>query len=231
MRCRKVRSLLAAYYNGELTGRRQLLIREHLASCSECRREAAVYASIREAGKALPQMKVSEDFNTLLLNRVANERFNETRTKAYLPRRAPVLSWRLVAPAVTTAVLAVLVMVNLVTPPHQDMTMAVADVARTTDDSYRVVQPQDNPNMTVNLRKDWSLQQQLAKAERISRIYDFLTDRSGFSDMHLTSTLSHSQTVPRSVAPYGRGFFKVQPVYRVYQASGSSSTGEGNGIY
>ena len=98
MRCRKVRSFLSAYCNDELTGRKRLAVREHLSTCCDCRREEAFYGSMKTAAGELPGLSVSADFNPQLLNRIARERFAETRTRAFLPRRAPIVSWSRAVP-------------------------------------------------------------------------------------------------------------------------------------
>ena len=105
MRCRKVRSYLSAYCNDELSGRKRLTIREHLATCSGCRSEEEIYVSMSEAGGRLEEFAVSDDFNLKLLNRIGRERFAETRTEAHLPKRAPLISWRQVVPVLSAVAL------------------------------------------------------------------------------------------------------------------------------
>lgn len=102
MHCRKVRSLLSAACSDELDSRQQAVVKDHLVSCPSCRKEASYYSSLRLAARELPKRTPSEDFNTRLLNRIAQERFQETRTRAYLPRRAPRLTWRTLAPVLVT---------------------------------------------------------------------------------------------------------------------------------
>jgi len=109
MRCRKVRSFLSAYCSGELDRRHNRAVSEHLLTCAACRREEAVYRQMVEAVAEVPQMGITEDFNSRLLNRIAQERFAETRTKAYMPKPAPLFLWRRVAPVLATFCLAVFV--------------------------------------------------------------------------------------------------------------------------
>ena len=223
MRCRKVRSLLSAYSNEELIGQQQVAVREHLSTCAACRKEAAVYASIRQASGELPGIALSDDFNTGLLNRIAQERFSETRTKAYFPRRAPLVSWRLMAPVLVSAALVVFVVISMLGPAQTERGVTLTDASAQLDDLYLTVQPMNNPNMADNLQKNWSLGRQLAKAERLIRISGSLTDRGGFGDLRLASGTGQ--------APYGVDYFRAQPVFRVYEASGSTSAGEGNAAY
>ena len=89
MRFRKTRSLLSAFCNGELSGRKHEKVRKALADDEALRREEAVFESIRKASRELPEKTVSDDFNARLLDRIARERFAETRSSAYLPKAAP----------------------------------------------------------------------------------------------------------------------------------------------
>ena len=82
MRCRKARSLTSAYSNDELTSRKLTSLRGHLANCAACRQEAALIRSIRLASPTLQSEPLSDDFNQKLLNRIAHERFAETRSSS-----------------------------------------------------------------------------------------------------------------------------------------------------
>ncbi len=54
-----------------------------------------------------PMYRVSEDFNTRLLNRIADERYAQVKAQAYLPKKAPLFGWaRITQAAVSVAVLA-----------------------------------------------------------------------------------------------------------------------------
>ena len=109
MRCQKVRSYLSAYCSGEIDGKKRLVIDEHLSDCAACRKEEAIYYSLNTVKSEIGSLKVSDKFNDNLLNRIAHERFAETRTKAYMPSRPPVLTWAKVLPSAITAVVAVVV--------------------------------------------------------------------------------------------------------------------------
>ncbi len=231
MRCRKVRSLLSIYCNEELSGRQQLNVREHLAGCAACRREASFYSQLREAHQEMPRPKLSDDFNTRLLNRVGQERFAETRTKAYLPKRAPMFRWSLVVPALATTALVLITMVGVMMPSAERAPLQLADNPAQSDDLYQTVEPTNNPNMTANLQKDWSLDRQVAKAERLSRLSSFLTGNQGFSNNHLTGTTVQS---PAGFDPRVRRnviYYRVRPIIRVYESSGSTNAGEGEKVY
>ncbi len=231
MRCRKVRSLLSTYCNEELTGRQQVAVREHLAGCSACRREAAAFVSVRETSREMPKMSVSSDFNAQLLNRVAKERFAETRTRAFLPTKAPFANWRLLVPAMASAALLIVVAIGVLTPGHEEFTGTFAVGGDLTDDSYMTVQPENNPNMTASLEKDWTLSRVVARSERFSNIANSLTDLRGFGNLHLTSQASGQRLRSPFSNLHGWYHFKAQPVVRVYEASRSVRTGEGSRAY
>jgi len=223
MRCRKVRSYLSAYSNSELTGRRLIVVREHLSTCAECRKEEAIYKSMRRAGKDLSDVSLSGDFNARLLDRIAQERYSETRTRAYLPRTAPAVQWWKVVPAVTTALLLVFFGVNTLIPMlNQDIQqLAVGD--ESLDNSYLTVQPTDNPNLEVDLNK------LLAKVERSDRIYQAMARRDGFGALQPLDTWVNVNASNR--APFVNNYYRIKPVIRVYNFNATSQTGGYEKVY
>ncbi|MDH4155668.1 MAG: zf-HC2 domain-containing protein [candidate division Zixibacteria bacterium] len=224
MRCRKARSYLSAYCNDELTDRRRLAVNEHLSTCSSCRKEEAFQRSLRLAEKQLPRLAVSNDFNTRLLNRIAAERFAETRTKAYLPKRAPVLAWSKVVPAAAmTLVFLVMGVITFLPDKNGDPGYIAAGDAATSDNRYLTVQPVNNPNMTINLDKDWSLNAQLARAERINRISDRITPAGSFG---LASNVTQVSSRSIRPLPYVDHYFQVRSVVRIYKSTETSSAEE-----
>jgi hypothetical protein len=229
MHCRKVRSLLSAACSDELDSRLQAVVKDHLASCPSCRKEASYYSSLRLATRELPKKTLSEDFNARLLNRISQERFQETRTRAYLPRRAPRLTWRTLTPVLVTACLALVVVGNflyngkLFTPNAPTSTLPTS-----MDDRYLTAQPGNNPNLAVGLRQDWSLKQQLARAERLEQISRGLANQYGFGNMYLTSGTMTAGSIDPTMSPF---FLRQQPVYRVYRLTGSSDGRGGSQAY
>lgn len=229
MRCRKVRSFLSAYCKDELGAGRRLAIGEHLSNCSSCRRQEAIYRSMNEASSRMPDLRVSDDFNTRLLHRVAQERFAETRTKAYLPRPAPLIAWGKVIPVLTTVCLVALV---AVVAPRISRNVPFTDSAdRSLDDSYLTAQPIDNPNLTIEMDKDWSLSSQLARVERVSRISNAVTRVGSFGRDDLASRLGHLASRTASRVPYRRDHYTVRPVVRIYLGPETSSGKEAAKVY
>lgn len=234
MRCRKVRSLLPAFSSDELTGRRQVAVREHLSTCASCRQELIVYRSLRDAGRSEPAYSVSEDFNQRLLNRIARERFAETRTRAHLPRPAPWLSWTRWVPATLAAALVAVVGLTMFMP-LTDSPVGVdrfAGVAGNGDDAYLTVQPVNNPNVTSRMKRNWSLQDQLARTARLNRVSNHLASSSGFvvfGDQVNSRVVTVSQS---GNSPFGRDYFKMRPVIRVYNSTATApANGEDGRIY
>ena len=231
MRCRKVRSCLSAYSNDELTGRRQLAIREHLSICSDCRKEAAFYSSMSSAGKQLTGLTVTAEFNTRLLDRIGLERFKETRTRAYLPRRVPVVGWRQVVPALSVVAVLALVAVYWYLPGAGVVSQNTASSEDPTGDLYLTVQPTDNPNMTAPMRKDWSLNKQLRWSDRMARISNSITDQTGFGNLHLTGEFGRRGIGANRYAPYISTYYRVQPIIRIYQSPNRTRQQEDDEIY
>jgi hypothetical protein len=230
MRCRKVRSFLSAFCNDELTGRKRLAVREHLATCSSCRQELAVYQSISQASREAAGLRVSEDFNVKLLNRIAQERFQETRTRAYFPpSRVPVLSWGRLAPVLSTV--AALLVVSMTWwamsgPSGQPGRMANADLT----EDWLSAEPENNPNITRALDKDWSFSRSIQRNDHLARLSNSITRQVGFNDMQLVG-ITFRTTRQAGQVPYVTTYFRVQPIIRVYQSSNRTVSQEDDKIF
>ena len=148
MRCQKVRSYLSAYCNDELSGSVLRKVSDHLTACDHCRSEEIHYRELRSNAGTINTYKVSDGFNNRLLDRIAKERFNETRTKAYLPKAAPSIIIRRVVPILVTACLAIVIIMSNFTGDEESQPTNYASTNGQLDDSYRTVQPVNNPNMT-----------------------------------------------------------------------------------
>ena len=230
MRCRKVRSFLSAYCSGELDRRHNRAVSEHLLTCAACRREEAVYRQMAEAVAEVPQMGITEDFNSRLLNRIAQERFAETRTKAYMPKPAPLFLWRRVAPVLATFCLAVFVVFSGLGPILDRGPDNVSDEGNL-DNSYLTAQPDSNPNMTVHMTRDWSLNGQLARAERVSRISNQVAPASSYAGWSDARSLTTMVSSGYRSAPYSTSLSRMRPVQRYYSAPSSTSGTEGQKAY
>ena len=229
MRCRKVRSCLSAFCSDELKGRKRLAVREHLATCSGCRREASLYQSMLEAGRELAGPKVSDDFNARLLNRVAQERFAETRTKAYLPKPAPVIAWGRLAPVMSAvAVMALVVGWFAMSGPNNGITTASNDGSEAAP--HMTAQPVDNPNVTGALGKNWSLHQHIQRNDRMARLSKSIMRNVGFNETPMAGLTFRVTRQPGRV-PYVTTYFRIQPIIRVYQSSNRMVAQEDDLVY
>jgi len=229
MRCRKVRSFLSAYCSDELNVRRKLAVSEHLSTCSSCRQQEAIYRSMNESYPKIPESKVSDDFNARLLNRIAQERFAETRTKAWLPKSAPAFRWGRAVPVLVTVCL--LALVTIMVPGWDDQGQLDHMAGGNLDDSYLTVQPDGNPNMTDRIHDNWSLPTQLALAERVNRISNGLTQIGSFGGYNRATISSSLVSSRRGQIPYAGSYYKVRPVIKVYVVPGTSSGKEEVKVY
>lgn len=211
MRCQKVRSYLSAYCNDELAGRKKLAVDEHLSTCALCRKEESLYNAMFTAKAEIGSLEVSNDFNNNLLNRIANERFAETRTKAYHPQRPPLMVWSKVVPAVVSAFVVVFALVTLFSGGIMSNRYNYASQNNNLDDSYLTVQPTNNPNMT----KNWSLDNHLARVERSNRISRNMMQAGSFSGNQNLSLASVSSQNKRPI-PYVTTYYHIRPVIRLY---------------
>jgi len=232
MRCQKVRSCLSAYCNDELTGRAARRVSGHLTGCSGCRAEEQQIRSFMHSKMELNSYKVSEGFNNRLLDRIAHERFAETRTKAYFPKPAPSLLVRRLVPVLATAVLAAVVVTTSFKGNNnvesEDQFATSSDQSLNND--YLTVQPVNNPNLTSMLRKGWSLDDQLNRSARINRISQQLTGGYPFNNYGQGNAINVS-TRSNAPVPFVEGFYRVRPVFRVFESANPNASKEGSVTY
>jgi hypothetical protein len=225
MRCQKVRSYLSAYCNEELIGSAMRKVSDHLTTCEHCRAEEASYRELKKGANEILTYRVSEGFNNRLLDRIAKERFAETRTKAYFPKAAPSILLRRVVPIFVTACLAVAIVVTNFngngSSPADDL--AVAD--KQTDDSYRTVQPTNNPNLASMMHKGWTLNGAIARSDRINRISQQLTLDLPFDYYGQSNAVNVANRSVRPT-PYLEGFYRIHPVIVIFESAKSNSAKE-----
>ena len=225
MRCQKVRSYLSAYCNDGLTGSASSGVSDHLATCAGCRTEEQHFRDLLKGGKELNVYRVSEGFNNRLLDRIAHERFAETRTKPYFPKSAPSLLIRRLVPILVTAGLAVAVVITNLSPNKNPQVDKFAVGGVQLDDSYLTAQPVNNPYLSGMLHKDWTLGDQLARQDRINRISRQLTFDFPFNYYYQGNAVNVS-TRALSPAPYVDGFYRFQPVIRVFESANPNTSKE-----
>jgi predicted anti-sigma-YlaC factor YlaD len=117
MNCRYIESRLSCYVDGELTGREMLLIREHLAGCTECDRQVQQYARLKQLLGSLVVPEVRPGFEDELIGLVlrGDQRQLSVWDRFCEAARANILSW-----SVGFAGVAVAVMI-WVTPEQQGL--------------------------------------------------------------------------------------------------------------
>ena len=205
MRCRKVRSFLSAYCRDELPGKQASAILAHLEGCPECRLEETAYRELNMAMGDLPGYSVSDDFNSRLLKRVADERFKEVRSKAYMPKRIPVVTFNRLAPILAAACFVFAFVFSGGMEKLLDKNdVPSAIVSTELDNSYMTAQPED-----------WAFRKQVARATRIKGLMNRLSGQNSFG------TLA-SQTTSRYSLPT---IFRMQPL-PLYQATTNHSVPE-----
>lgn len=151
MRCRKVRSFLSAYCNGETSPGVSAEIKHHLDECNGCRREENVLKSMKQLVSDLPKIDTSDDFTSKLFAKIGQEGFAEKRTKAYLPKRVPLFGVARLATAASVAVIVLTLGISfnlgdkLLFPNSPQMATVPTVDNGFADDLYLTVQPTDNP--------------------------------------------------------------------------------------
>jgi len=233
MRCRRVRSLLSAIsFRDDVPGRQSLAVREHLSSCADCRKEASLLESLKAGGQEMPGFALPGDFNVKLLNRIAQVRYKETRTKAYLPRNAPVIGWRKVVPAMVTVALAVtLVSLGDFKLPGSGEPTQVASVAGSLNDDYLTAQPVDNPNLSTALQNSWSFQNQFVNSERITTMSRSLLSGGNFGGAQLTGSFGNLTTVTYDGSRPVMSMKRLTPRHHVFRVVVTPAQGGSTAIY
>jgi anti-sigma factor RsiW len=203
-------------------------MREHLAGCALCHREEAAVRAMFGATDSLQRSPLSVDFNARLLDRIARERFTETRTKAYLPRRAPLFSWPRLIPVVGVVAVAVLAFVGS-EYLQRDLVAPTGGQQASLDDSYLTIQPQADRAMATNVNADWSFRSQIAQSERVNRVSGMLTNAAGFAD-------PEPRVVIHFIVPYSDGRIdlsglRIRPVLRTYEPASATQAKETQSVY
>ncbi|MCP4705495.1 MAG: hypothetical protein GY865_12910 [candidate division Zixibacteria bacterium] len=180
MRCQRVRSFLSAYCKGELIEKRSGAIKAHLEGCPRCRYEETAYREMNKSvGELAKESVVSDDFNSLLFKRVADERYNETRTKAYIPKKIPLVSFNRIAPVVAAAcfMFAFVFSGGISLFIDQPETPAYVEL----DDSYMTVQPNEN------VHAQWEFNKEVERAARINGLMNQLSNQGNFGSLASSS--------------------------------------------
>lgn len=215
MRCRKVRSFLSAYSKEEVSAGVAAKIKKHMDDCASCRRELEAVRSVQAMVKGISGLKTSDDFTGRLLTRVAQERFAEAKTKAYLPGRVPLLGGVRLAMIASTAVVVLALGITfnigdrLISPsmPQAVLTSnAAGSIAD--EDRYLSAQPTDNP--LLNEHK--SISRMVAQYNRWREYSKTLRSHSAAEQFAGggTAVMAAAQTVG------GTGEFRVRPIVKNY---------------
>ena len=216
MRFRKIRSYLSAFSNDELSDRKQERVREELAGSEALRREESIYRSIRDCCPELPKENVSNDFNARLLDRIARERFAETRSRAFMPRTSVPHAWGRLVPVLATVATLVIVGINfLAVPGGRQQTVPGADNAL--GDSYKTVSSENNPNMRTNVGRKVSLPDMIAIVDRADEISNMLTANSQFTNV--SSGIGSNWIAQTNMVrvPFTVHYYRVVPSQRSQQ--------------
>ncbi len=218
MRFRRIRSYLSAYSNDELSDRKQNTVREQLAASESLRREEQLFRSMRDAAHEIPELKTSDDFNARLLNRIAEERFAETRSKAYLPRTTVPFPWRRLIPAVATVATFLLVSVGIFSGRSiQNQHDSLATAGANQNDLHLTVQPDHNPNMQRGFSRNVSLRQLVERIDLADQLSSFLANDGFFvaSSPSPNGFWAASGTIQQM--PYTMHYHSFRPIMRISQ--------------
>jgi hypothetical protein len=171
---------------------------------------------MRLATRQLPGRYLGADFNPRILDRVAKERFAETRTQAYMPKAAPSFVWRRLVPAVVSVFAVAVVAISLVSfpggKPH-DGSQSADGVDLSKNDEYLRVHPLEN--RIAQLNPQWSLNNHLAQTDRMARVTNSMTQTAGFERRGALTGIQAEFLFRDSRNPNTIYYYRVRPVIRV----------------
>jgi hypothetical protein len=171
-----------------------------------------------QAGRQLVGMSVANEFNATLFNRLAQERFAGTRTKAFLPKKAPVILWQRAVPALATACRAALLASGVLSSHTTNESSLATRVGGPLDDSYLTIQPVSNVGKTANLNDSWSLKRQLAQTERMNRISEAMAQQVAWSNFYRPSTWIGATSPAARPLPSTPSYYRVRSVVRTFMS-------------
>ncbi|MFZ1684237.1 MAG: zf-HC2 domain-containing protein [Candidatus Zixiibacteriota bacterium] len=231
MRCRKVRSCLSAYCKDELAGRQLLAVKSHLGECEDCRKQEEFVRVMHQKTAELKGPALSMDFNTKLLNRIGQERFGETRTRAYLPKRAPLVMWRRVVPVLASVAVVAFAIVSMgqgdSTGRNQFFSSNLFGFG---GGSYQNCQPTNNPGYAAQLRRDWSLKSQMEQTARLNRLSVMLVGDNDFVSTGCCPSGCLDSYAGRGMSQT-TAYFRIRPLLRVYEPNVAPRMQEAGSIY
>jgi hypothetical protein len=103
--CRKVRKTLAGYVDGDLDGKRESEIREHLEGCPGCRLLAEKLETSAAALSSLRPVEISDAASARILDAIQSSRS---------PRKTPLPGWMRSPGALAAGACAVLILISVV---------------------------------------------------------------------------------------------------------------------
>jgi hypothetical protein len=214
MRCRKVRSFLSAYCKGELPEKRTGAISDHLEGCPRCRFEETAYREMSQYIDKLPKYSVSEDFNSRLLKRIAEERFSETRSRAYLPKKIPVLTFNRLAPLFAAACFVFAFMFSGGLNLLEDKQEPIKAVTSVLNDDYLTTQPKPDHILNQHLAANWAFNEQIARVNRIRGLMTRLAGQNSFGSLASSSANQY----------YMPPFYRIQQYYPNLETNSSPAS-------
>jgi len=161
----------------------------------------------------MTQVQVSADFNARLMDRLAKERFSETRSKAYLPnKRVPVVNLTRISAVIAAACFVFAFIfaggVEKFLLPNDNQTIANTAADPLLSDDYQTVQPQS---------EHWVFKDQLQRATRIKSMMQRL---SGESQFNILTGQQSGGNYNRLWMPIPREFFRMQPgTFQMYNGT------------
>lgn len=210
MRCRKVRSCLSTYCRGELPADRAVEIKNHLAGCNSCRREAEAIMSVTRLVREMPSMKTSSDFSARLMQRIAAEGSEPVTREVHLPGRIPRFNRMRLATVAATAVIILAVMFGVnYSGSGLNPTAPMATINDNGGDLYLTVQPTSNPLLNehksvTDAVKQYNRFRELSRQVRSTSMDQF------------QGVAGNAMMVSSQSSPLYQGNFQIRPVNRNY---------------
>ena len=127
MNCRKMKLLLVAFLENELSGRRKEKVEAHLKVCTNCQKEKELLSKSWQMLDNYAAPKLKDDFTSSLMRKIRSEQEEETeivRVTYKLPRFSFEFGLRRLAPALALFLVVILIVALLWKKPMDKQQLA-----------------------------------------------------------------------------------------------------------
>ncbi len=187
--CDAIREDLSAYIDGMLSEDEAKKVEQHLAACSECRKEHQFLSAVLHSAASMPTISVSDRFHEELHNKLVAE---ASKPKAIKIRKRPI--WKMASGFVAAvAVIAISVVSFSSLPKQSELTPFVPTP------SVNQLENNDNAHTTVpTIEPEENTKQKSAEQQKPAPAVDFSQSAPAEEPPVESETMMRETTVPET---------------------------------